>query len=86
MKLKKDFYNNLQKEIRETYFPDVKYYRDNENTTKIQYAGECFSNGVLTYTKLINTLSKNCNETKANMHAIVSKYVEDFEGYEYKPK
>lgn len=87
MKLVIDFYNKLMyQEIIKKYFPEVKWYRDNVHTQKIQYAIECFSNGVLTYRKLINQLSKHTSDTKENIHSIVSKYVADWEGYTYKPK
>jgi hypothetical protein len=83
MKLISEFFTLLTLEIDKLYFPDVKYYRDNKNTTNIHYAIECFSNGVLTYDKLIHTLAKNTKDTKKNIHNIVSKYIEDFEGFEY---
>ena len=82
MKLISEFFTLLTSEIGKLYFPDVKYYRDNKHTTKIHYAIECFNNGVLTYEKLINTISKNTKDTKENIHNIVSKYIEDFDGFE----
>lgn len=85
MKIKPNFYNGLVQELDKTYFPDVKYYMDNKNTQKIHQKTELFNNGCLTYDKLINILSKACSDTKENIHAIVSKYIEDFEGYEYNP-
>lgn len=84
MKKAPEFFNKLTKELDTTYFPNVKYYRDNKNTTKIHYAAECFNNGVLTYTKLIDKISAACKDTKENIHKIVSKYIADFEGFEYK--
>lgn len=84
MKIVQDFFNKLVKELDAKYFPEVKYYRDNENTAKIHYTVELFSNGCLTYNKLINTISKHCSDTKENVHEIVSKYVKDFEGFKYK--
>lgn len=85
MKLVDDFFNKLVKELDKKYFPDVKYYRDNKNTTAIHYAGELYSNGCMTYNKFIDKLASNCLDTKQNIHKIVSKYVADFEGFIYKP-
>lgn len=85
MKIVQDFFNKLVKELDGKYFPEVKYYRDNENTTKIHHTVELFNNGCLTYSKLIDTISKACSDTKENIHAIVSKHIEDFGGFEYKP-
>ncbi len=82
MTLVDNFFNKLTSDLDKTYFPDVKYYRDNKYTTNIHYAIECFNNGVLTYEKLINKLVKNTKDSKENIHNIVSKYIEDFEGYE----
>jgi hypothetical protein len=84
MKLVSDFFNKLTSEIDKKYFPDVKYYRDKKETTEIHYAVELFNNGCFTYERLINRLSKSCNETKEIIHTIVSKYIEDFGDYEYK--
>lgn len=84
MKLVPNFFNKLAQEIDGKYFPEVEYYRDNKNTTDIHYAIELFSNGCLTYTKLISRLAKSCNETKDNIHKIVSPHVEDFEGFIFK--
>ncbi len=84
MKIAPDFFKLCQ-EIDKTYFPEVKYYRDNKHTEKIHYAVELFNNGCSTYEKLINTLSKETKESKENIHAIVSKYIADFEGYKYQP-
>ncbi|MEK6829791.1 MAG: hypothetical protein AABY15_06755 [Nanoarchaeota archaeon] len=86
IKIVTDFFNKTASELDKTYFPDVKYYRDNKNTTEIHYSLELFNNGCLTYTKLINRLSKACNETKENIHKIVSKYIETFGDYKYRPQ
>lgn len=80
-----DFFNKLAGELDKKYFPEVKYYHDNKNTQKIHYSVELFNNGCLTYDQLIIRLSKACKETKQEIHTIVSKYIKDFEGYEYKP-
>ena len=85
IKIKANFFNRLAQELDKTYFPEVKYYMDNKNTTVIHQKVELFNNGCLTYDKLINFISKACSDTKENIHAIVSKYIEDFGGFEYKP-
>lgn len=84
MKLINDFFNKLTQDIDKKYFPDVKYYRDNQYCIDVHYTIELFNNGVLTYKKLIERLSKSCKETKENIHNIVKQYVADFEGCEYK--
>jgi hypothetical protein len=86
MKIVYDFFNKLCCELDRTYFPDVKYYRDNKNTTKIHYTVELFNNGCLRYPKLIERLSKATSENADVIHKIVSRYIQDFEGYEYKSK
>ena len=53
MKLVKDFFNKLAVELDKIYFPEVKYYRDNEDCTKVHYAIELFNNGCLTYDDFI---------------------------------
>lgn len=83
MKIKSDFFN-LASELDKKYFPDVKYYMDNEKTVIIHYSVELFNNGCLTYNKLINRLSKACAETQNIIHSIVSKYIENWEGFEFK--
>lgn len=50
----------------------------------MHYTVECYSNGVLTYSKLIKKLAVNCKEVEANIHKIVSKYVENFEDFNIK--
>ena len=86
MKLVEDFFNKLLKELDSKYFPSGKYYRDNEEDAKLHYTVELYSNGCLIYNELIRRISESCNDTKENIHIIVSKYVEDFEGFKYNPK
>lgn len=80
-----DFFNKLVSELDKVYFPGVKYYRDSKEDTEVHYAVELFNNGVLTYTKLIERLAKSCKDTKENIHKIVSKHIENFGDFEYKP-
>jgi len=75
MKIVSDFFNKLASEIDKTYFPNVKYYRDDKNCTKVHYAIELFNNGCLTYQKLIKKLSLACKDTETNIETIVSKYI-----------
>lgn len=85
MKTTNDFFNKVCKEIGQTYFPEVKYYRDNNNLTKIHYAVELFNNGVITYRVLIQRLSTNTKQPIRKIHETISKYIDDFEGYKYQP-
>jgi len=66
-----NFYNLLSDEIGSKYFPTVKYYRDNENYTRARHSIELFNNGCLTYRKLVNSISKECNDTKENISKII---------------
>lgn len=84
IKTVEDFFNKVCTEIDKTYFPKVKYYRDNKSTTKIHYCVELFNNGALTYNQLIKGLSTYTKETEENIHKIVSKYISDFGGFKYK--
>lgn len=84
MELVEDFFNKLLGDLDSKYFPDVKYYRDDKEDAKLHYTVELFNNGCLTYEELINRAAKSCNDTKENIHKIVSLYVKDFQGYEYK--
>lgn len=84
MKLTNDFFNKTTKVLRDKYFPTIKFYRDDDNCAKVHYAVECFNNGVSTYSTLINKVAKCCKANKADIHKIVSQFVEDFEGYVWK--
>jgi len=84
MKIVPNFFNKLVSELDKKYFPDVKYYMDNEKTAQVHRTVELFNNGVLTYNKLIKRISDSCNDTKENIHTIVSGYIEDFGGFTYK--
>ncbi len=70
-----NFFNELCQDIDKTYFPEVKFYRDNKHTEKIHYAVELFNNGCSTYDKLIETLAKETGDSKEKMQMIVSKYI-----------
>ncbi len=78
MEIAEGFFNKVAKEIDTKYFPNVKYYRDNKNTTDIHYAIELFNNGCLTYDKLIKRLSKSAKDTEENMRSVVDKYIVEF--------
>jgi len=77
MKLTTDFFNKLATNIREKYFPEIKYYRDNDMCANGIYSIELFSNGCINYDNLIKRLSKYCKDTKENIKLIVDKYVEE---------
>ena len=77
-KLVDDFFNKVLKELDAKYFPDVKYYRDNDKDADLHYTTECFSNGVTAYNTFISKAAKCCNDTKENVHDIVYKYIMPF--------
>jgi hypothetical protein len=81
-----DFYNKLATEIRERFFPHVKYYRDDKNCEAVTYAIELFNNGCLTYRAFIGRLAKGCGTNNATIHNIVEKYIVSFGQYQYKPR
>ena len=81
-----NFFNKVATEIDQRYFPQVKYYRDDKDCTKVHYDLELFNNGCLTYRQLIGRLSKSCKETTEKMHETVSKNVVSFGSYNYKPR
>jgi len=70
-----DFFNKLVSELGKTYFPTVKYYRDDENCSKMHYFVELFNNGACTYGSLVNKLSKVCKDSETNIEIIVDKYL-----------
>ena len=74
-----DFYNKLMNKIRETYFPEINEYYYN-----VRHVVENFSNGVLSYTIFIRKLSKICDDTKENIHMMVSEFIENWGDFEYK--
>jgi len=70
-----DFFNKLTQRLDKKYFPTVKYYRDDKKCTAVHFAVELFNNGCLSYNELIKRLTKNCQDTKANIEAVVDKYL-----------
>ena len=80
-----DFYNKAAADIKQTYFPNVKYYRDDKNCEAAMHQLELFNNGCLTYRKLIGRLAKACGHTTAKINAIIEKYIISFGSYKYKP-
>ena len=81
-----NFFNKVATEIDKRYFPEVKYYRDNDNCAKAHYTIELFNNGCLTYRQLIGRLSKSCQTNNATIHNLVEKYILSFGTYQYKPR
>lgn len=82
-----DFFNKAATDIRAAYFADVVHgLTENKSYYTAIYTIECFSNGCLTYRKLIGRLAKSCKDSTANIHEIVSKYIVSFgTSYNYKP-
>lgn len=85
IQLVSDFFNKVCQELGKKYFPEVKYYRDDDNCAAVHYHLENFTNGVFGYNLLIEFLAKACNDSKANIHTLVSKHIQDFDGYVYDP-
>ena len=81
-----DFFNKAATDIRERFFPNVKYYRDDENCTAATYAIELFNNGCLTYRAFIGRLAKACNSNNATIHNVIEKHIVSFGEYQYKPR
>ena len=79
-----NFFNKVATEIDQRYFPQVKYYRDDKNCTKVHNDLELFNNGCLTYRQLILRLAKSCQDRNKNLHKIVEKHIVSFGSY--KPK
>lgn len=71
-----DFFNKATKAIRSKYFPEVKYYRDNEDCAKIHYALELFSNGVTSYVETVNFIAQRVHDTPQNVHEILREFFE----------
>lgn len=81
-----DFFNKAAAEMRAKYFPDVKYYKDDEKCTAATYAIELFNNGCLTYRAFIGRLAKACNTNNATIHNMIEKHIVSFGEYQYKPR
>lgn len=92
-----DFFNKLANVIDGEYFPNIKFYRDDDNCAAAHYDIELFNNGAITYDSLISKLAKHCNDTRENIEKIVKEFVifeskkvnetissEDFEYYKDK--
>ena len=79
------FMGIAMKDLKMNYFSGVIHsITENPNYYNTVYVVECFSNGVLTYPKMINKLSKTCNDTKENIHKTIKKHISSFGSY--KPK
>jgi hypothetical protein len=85
--LKEDFFNKARVEIRSKYFPTVIHGKtENPLYYKTIHLLECFHNGVIYYETLINKLSKNCKDTKENIHKIIKEFIKSFGSYKYSIK
>lgn len=81
--LQNDFFNKAAEKIKAAYFPTVKHgLDDNPKYYQARYTIECFSNGVLNYTKLIQKLAKICKDEPLNIHNICKEFVISFEDFE----
>jgi len=89
MKKVADFYPKLTEALDNKYFPHVKTlynkHHDDKNAERAHYACELFNNGCSTYKSLISVLSLCCNDSKENLHTLVSQFIQDLENYQYKP-
>ncbi len=71
-----DFYNKVAIEIRSKYFPKEEHGKtNNKNYWKTLKTIEDFNNGCLDYRKLVDRLSKSCNDTTENVQKTVEKYI-----------
>lgn len=75
-RLTNDFYNDTVSALDKKYFPDVKYYRDDKNCTKVHYQTELFNNGCTNLETYIKRLAKACKDTEENVRAIVMQFIE----------
>lgn len=81
-----DFFNKVAVEVRTKYFPTEDHGRtENPKYHTVSRTLELFSNGCLTYRKLIGRLAKACDTTTLSIDTLVSKYVVSFGSYRYKP-
>ena len=81
-----NFFNKVATELGDLFFPQVKYYQDDEDCAKMHYNLELFNNGCLTYRQLIGRLSKSCKSNNSTIHNLVEKHVVSFGNYQYKTK
>jgi hypothetical protein len=75
MTIVSNFFNKVASELDAKYFPEVKYYRDNDRCAAVHYQTELFNNGCLRYTTYINRVAKLCNATRNDIRGIVGKHV-----------
>ena len=75
MKIVADFFNKVAIDLDNHFFPNVKYYRDNNDCADVHYTIELFNNGCLTYSDFINRLVKSCKSNSNNIKNIVDKYI-----------
>lgn len=82
-----DFYNKVVADLTTRYFPgSLDEVYANSEYMAMKYTVELFSNGCLTYRKLVGRTAKHCNSSTKEIHAIIEKYVTSFGEYKYKPK
>jgi len=78
IQLTTDFYNKAVAAIDTKYFPEVKYYRDNDRCAAIHQNTELFSNGCLPYSKYISRIALLCNESEGVIESIIEPFIIPF--------
>lgn len=74
--LKENFYNSFVTEIKSKYFKNENHGTSNNiHYHNTNYTIECFSNGVVSLTKLIGKLSKTCKTSENEIVEIINKYI-----------
>lgn len=71
-----DLYNDTVRALDKKYFPNLKYYRDDDKCAQVHYQTELFNNGCITLGTFIKRVAKLCKDTEENVEAIVMQFVE----------
>jgi len=78
IQLTTDFYNKAVAAIDAKYFPEVKYYRDNDKCAAVHQNTELFSNGCLEYSRYISRIALLCNDSEELIEGIIEPFVTSF--------
>ena len=84
MKTVDNFYNVAIEDLLSTYLEGSGYY--DPKPRKLCYTLELFSNGCLTYNKLIKKIADITKQPQTDIHRIISKYIANFEGFVFEPE
>ena len=77
-----DFFNKVFSEVINTYFAEFEGVLPfGERYHKAKYSLECFSNGVLSYDKMIKQVAKACKCRNIDIHNICDKFVKSYGTY-----